>query len=104
MIIAGGKSTPRDMIRALTTVSRSRPLTDEESERLTLAHYREAERQKRLPQRIIDLRALLHTMESELWPEHAVELERLQILADTERRIRLEQEFQAHWGPETMAA
>lgn len=100
MNMAITKSEPRDTIRALTTVSRSRALTVEESDRLATAHYREHERQKRLPDRIIRLRALLHSMESELWPEYAHELVRLQDLYSEDRRQRLDQEFLIHWGPE----
>lgn len=100
MIIAGDKSTPRDTIRALTTVGRSRELSETETDNLLVAHYRESQRQKRLPDRIIKLRALLHSMESELWPEYALELQRLQAVADEERRQRLDEEFQIHWGSE----
>ena len=98
MIIAGGKSISRDTIRALTSVSRTRALSDEESNRLALATLREGDRQRKLPQRIVALRALLHALESELWPEHAEELMRLQAIADEERRAELDREFQAHWG------
>lgn len=95
---------PRDTIKALTAVARSRALTIEESDKLTLAHYQESERQKKLPDRILRLRAHLHTMESELWPEYALQLERLQELFNEERRQKLDREFQFHWVTEAMAA
>lgn len=100
MIIAGGKSVSRDTIRALTQVGQTRALTDEESGRLVLATLREGERQRKLPARIVALRALLHALESELWPEHALELARLQEEADEQRRADLDAEFTAHWGSE----
>jgi regulator of protease activity HflC (stomatin/prohibitin superfamily) len=88
----------RGTITALTAISRTRALTESESASLAHAHDCEAQRQRRLPARIVRLRAQLHELESELWPEAAMELTRLQAEADTARAEILEAEFIAHWG------
>jgi len=77
----------------LDTLSSARVLTDAESEELYRCHVREDLRQRRLPARIMRLRAELKAAEAALWRCYLPELERLERRDAAETLARIEAEL-----------
>jgi hypothetical protein len=77
----------------LEALSRDRLLSGRESDDLYAAWRAEDNRQRRLPERIMRLRAALHAAEAALWPRYLPKLAALEAI-EAERLIgRLEREI-----------